>query len=93
MRKAAWLAGLEFCCGKLGSKLILVMGHTKCGAIAGATATYLASKEGKASQSAGSALEGLLVGLSGVAKQAEEELGCWRRSGPVGVPLCARERL
>ena len=73
--EGSMVGSLEFCCGKLGSKLILVMGHTKCGAIAGATATYLASKEGKASKSAGSALEGLLVGLSGVAKQAEEELG------------------
>ena len=73
--EGSMVGSVEFCCGKLGSKLILVMGHTKCGAIAGATATYLASKEGKASKSAGSALEGLLVGLSGVAKQAEEELG------------------
>ena len=75
--EGSMVGSLEFCCGKLGSKLILVMGHTKCGAIAGATATYLANKgaEGKAMKSAGSALEGLLVGLSGVAKQAEEELG------------------
>ena len=73
--EGSMVGSLEFCCGKLGSKLILVMGHTKCGAIAGATATYLASKDGKGSRSAGSALEGLLVGLSGVAQQAEEELG------------------
>jgi len=72
--EGSMVGSLEFCCGKLGSKLILVMGHTKCGAIAGATATYLASKKGT-SKSAGSALEGLLVGLSGVAKEAEEELG------------------
>eukprot|EP00435_Cladocopium_sp_Y103_P023887 s1528_g5.t2 len=73
--EGSMVGSLEFCCGKLGSKLILVMGHTKCGAIAGATATYLASKKGMASKTAGSALEGLLVGLSGVAKEAEEELG------------------
>ena len=73
--EGSMVGSLEFCCGKLGSKLILVMGHTKCGAIAGATATYLARKDGKGSKSAGSALEGLLVGLSDVAQQAEEELG------------------
>ena len=73
--EGSMVGSLEFCCGKLGSKLILVMGHTKCGAIAGATSTYLARKDGKDSKSAGSALEGLLVGLSGVAQQAEEELG------------------
>ena len=91
--EGSMVGSLEFCCGKLGSKLILVMGHTKCGAIAGATATYLASKEGKASKSAGSALEGLLVGLSGVAKQAEEELGVGADQDQLVFPLCARERL
>lgn len=40
------------CCGtpetgKLGSRLILVLGHTKCGAIYGATKTYLDSQPGK----------------------------------------------
>ena len=69
------VGSLEFCCGKLGSKLILVLGHTQCGAVAGATKTYLASKEGGASKSAGCALEGLLIGLSRVAQQAEDELG------------------
>ena len=51
--EGSMVGSLEFCCGKLGSKLILVMGHTKCGAIAGATATYLANKgaEGKAMKS------------------------------------------
>ena len=73
--EGSMVGSLEFCCGKLGSKLILVLGHTQCGAIAGATNTYLASKDGGASKSAGSALEGLLVGLSRVAHQAEEELG------------------
>jgi len=73
--EGSMVGSLEFCCGKLGSKLILVMGHTKCGAIAGAAQTYLASKEGKGSQSAGSALEGLLIGLSRVAEQASNDLG------------------
>ena len=73
--EGSMVGSLEFCCGKLGSKLILVLGHTQCGAIAGATKTHLASKEGDASKNAGCALEGLLMGLSRVAKQAEKELG------------------
>jgi len=73
--EGSMVGSLEFCAGKLGSKLIMVMGHTQCGAIAGATKTYLAKKEGKGSKSAGSALEGLLIGLSDVAEQADQELG------------------
>ena len=68
--EGSMVGSLEFCAGKLGSKLIMVMGHTQCGAIAGATKTYLANKEGKGSKCAGSALEGLLMGLSDVAEQA-----------------------
>eukprot|EP00435_Cladocopium_sp_Y103_P053767 s1833_g17.t1 len=73
--EGSMVGSLEFCAGKLGSKLIMVMGHTQCGAIAGATKTYLANKEGKGSKSAGSALEGLLMGLSDVAEQACDDLG------------------
>ncbi|CAJ1370429.1 unnamed protein product [Effrenium voratum] len=73
--EGSMVGSLEFCAGKLGSKLILVLGHTQCGAIAGATQTHLASKAGGGSKAAGSALEGLLQGLSKVAAQAEEELG------------------
>ncbi|CAJ1390281.1 unnamed protein product [Effrenium voratum] len=72
--EGSMVGSLEFCAGKLGSKLILVLGHTQCGAIAGATQTHLASKAG-GTKAAGSALEGLLQGLSKVAAQAEEELG------------------
>jgi len=73
--EGSMVGSLEFCAGKLGSKLIMVMGHTQCGAIAGATKTYLANKDGKGSKSADSALEGLLMGLSDVAEQACDELG------------------
>ena len=41
------VGSLEFCTGKFGSRLILVLGHTKCGAIYGATKTYLDSQPGK----------------------------------------------
>ncbi|CAJ1409798.1 unnamed protein product [Effrenium voratum] len=69
--EGSMVGSLEFCTGKLGSRLILVLGHTKCGAIAGATQTFQAGGE----NAPGSALEGLLQGLSSVAKDASEELG------------------
>ncbi|CAE7324538.1 mtcA2 [Symbiodinium natans] len=66
------VGSLEFCTGKLGSRLVLVLGHTQCGAIVGATKTFL---DGKKETAAGSALEGLLKDLSEVAAQASESLG------------------
>ena len=45
--EGSMVGSLEFCTGKLGSRLILVLGHTKCGAIYGATKTYLDSQPGK----------------------------------------------
>ena len=66
------VGSLEFCTGKLGTQLVLVLGHTQCGAVAGATQTYLS---GATSKAPGSALEGLLQGLAGVAQKASEDLG------------------
>jgi len=66
------VGSLEFCTGKLGTQLILVLGHTHCGAVAGATRTY---RSGATERAPGSALEGLLHGLAGVAKRASEDLG------------------
>ncbi|CAJ1399300.1 unnamed protein product [Effrenium voratum] len=68
------LGSLEFCTAALGSKLILVLGHTSCGAIKGATKAYMASKAGKAPQ-VSKALDALLNGLSVVAGKAEAQLG------------------
>ncbi|CAJ1351961.1 unnamed protein product [Effrenium voratum] len=68
------LGSLEFCTAALGSKLILVLGHTSCGAIKGATKAYIASKAGKAPQ-VSKALDALLNGLSVVAGKAEAQLG------------------
>ena len=45
--EGSMVGSLEFCTGKLGSRLILVLGHTKCGAIYGATKTYLDAEPGK----------------------------------------------
>ena len=52
--------------------MVLVLGHTQCGAVAGATQTY---KSGQTSRAPGTALEGLLQGLVSVAQQASEDLG------------------
>ncbi|CAE7501301.1 cynT, partial [Symbiodinium pilosum] len=62
------VGSLEFCTGKLGAQLVLVLGHTQCGAVAGATKTYQAGE----SKALGSAFAGLLQGLAGVAQQASE---------------------
>ena len=35
---------MEFCLGALHTKMVMVLGHTACGAIKGATKTFLASK-------------------------------------------------
>jgi len=69
--EGSMVGSLEFATGKLGSRLILVLGHTNCGAIAGATATHQAG----GSKAPGCALEGLLQGLAQVAKEASDDLG------------------
>ena len=55
----------------MGAQLVLVLGHTQCGAVPGATKTYQSGE----SKAPSSALEGLLQGLAGVAQQASEDLG------------------
>ena len=59
----------------MGPLRILVLGHTACGAIKGATKTYLASKFRGSLPPANKALDALLDGLSVVAHSAEQELG------------------
>jgi len=70
------VGSLEYCIGPLGSKLILVLGHTKCGAMMGATQMMLnAQKSTEASDPAKqTTLEKLLEGLGSVAAQAQQEL-------------------
>ena len=43
--EGSMLGSLEFCTGKLGARLILVLGHTHCGAVYGATNAYMAAKK------------------------------------------------
>ena len=74
--EGSMVGSLEFCTGKLGSRLILVLGHTKCGAIYGATKTFLDAQQAQGEpKKAGSALEGLLKDLGSVAQEAADELG------------------
>merc|ERR1712107_342659 len=64
---------LEYSVSALGTNLILVLGHTKCGAIVGATKAMISNK-GKTEENVGGALDILLKGLGPVAMQAESEL-------------------
>jgi len=74
--KGSMVASLEYCIGNLGTKLILVLGHTSCGAIAGATKTYLAKKGCSEKTSVrATCLDGLLQDLGHVAEQSHQQLG------------------
>jgi len=65
------VASLEYAVGHLQTKLILVLGHTKCGAIKGAVASLPAAS----GHSPGtSVLQDYLVALTPVAQQAKDEL-------------------
>eukprot|EP00438_Fugacium_kawagutii_P020396 Skav222022 [mRNA] locus=scaffold2914:34904:38379:+ [translate_table: standard] len=46
--KGSIIGSLEFCTAALGTRLVMVLGHTNCGAIKGATGAYLKSKKGEA---------------------------------------------
>ncbi|CAE7457577.1 mtcA2 [Symbiodinium natans] len=73
-RIGSMVGSLEFC-ASLGSKLILVLGHTQCGALEGAVNMHLSQKDARTSKPPNSALTGLLQELSGVVQQVEEKLG------------------
>merc|ERR1712228_633547 len=61
--------------GHLHTNLVLVLGHTRCGAIAGATSTAMSAKSNSRSNDAqSSTLDKLLRGLRPVALQAAAEL-------------------
>lgn len=72
------VGSLEYCTGHLRTQLVLVLGHTKCGAIAGATKTMLDNKENPPTPPADgkkpTALATLLQSLTPVAEQAAKEL-------------------
>jgi len=70
------VGSLEYCVGPLKAKLIVVLGHTKCGAMMGATKTMLDAQQAAQGAAAPgkSALEKLLAGLGPVTEQAQYEL-------------------
>jgi len=72
--EGSMVGSVEYCVSALGTNLILVLGHTKCGAIAGATKTMI-SNRGKADSKPSSTLDTLLQALGPIAAQAESELG------------------
>jgi len=71
--EGSMVGSVEYSVSALGTNLILVLGHTKCGAIAGATKTMLSNK-GKSNTVQGNALNILLNDLGPVAAKAESEL-------------------
>jgi len=71
--EGSMVGSVEYSVSALGTNLILVLGHTKCGAIAGATKTMLSNK-GKPNTAQGNALNILLNDLGPVAAKAESEL-------------------
>mmetsp|Transcript_116167 Transcript_116167/g.227867 ORF Transcript_116167/g.227867 Transcript_116167/m.227867 type:complete len:314 (-) Transcript_116167:214-1155(-) len=66
---------LEFSVNSLGVKLVLFLGHTNCGAIKGATETFLEAQQRKAGVRPQALLDSLLVGLSPIVEQAKLDLG------------------
>jgi len=64
----------EYSVNHLHTRLILVLGHTKCGAIAGATSLALSKPDPTKSKEAQSSLDKLLAGIGPVAHQAKAEL-------------------
>merc|ERR1712032_557098 len=66
------VASMEYCMAHLQTKLLVVLGHTKCGALNGALASIPAADA--APKADASALEQYLVALTPAAKQAKAEL-------------------
>ncbi|CAE7383665.1 ccaA [Symbiodinium sp. CCMP2456] len=70
------MASLEFAIGAISTQLILVLGHTSCSAISGATKVFLQSSCRSAVKTkVNKALDKLLDGLSVVISKAAEQLG------------------
>jgi len=72
--EGSMVGSVEYSVSALGTNLILVLGHTKCGAIAGATKTMMNNKVRTENGSRPSTLDILLKDLGPVAMQAEYEL-------------------
>lgn len=68
------VGSIEYSVLHLQTNLVFVLGHTKCGAIAGATKTMLAKRENPSMQQPSSVLEHLLNELTPVADEASIDL-------------------
>lgn len=73
--EGSFVGSLEYAISHLDTKLILILGHTKCGAVCGATKTFLSQKDMTCAPcKEQSALEVMLAGIVPSAKQAAAEL-------------------
>lgn len=68
------VGSVEYSVGHLGTSLVIVLGHTSCGAIVGATKTLLEIRATRQEQVTRSNLQKLLRGLTTVVEKAEKEL-------------------
>jgi carbonic anhydrase len=72
------VGSLEYCIGNLGTPLVLVMGHTKCGALAGATQLVCGPKCNSPSESSEASkqtmLQSLLTSLEPPVQDAIQQL-------------------
>jgi len=71
------VGSVEYAVGCLGTRLVLVLGHTKCGAIAGATKVAMSKTAAQASPQLkrnNSMLDTMLCGLTPVALKAQKAL-------------------
>lgn len=68
------VGSVEYCVGHLKTRLIMVVGHTKCGAIAAGTQAYLSGKREQIGLVSNS-LDCLLKDVGEVARHAANELG------------------
>eukprot|EP00930_Biecheleria_cincta_P017366 TRINITY_DN1382_c0_g1_i4.p1 TRINITY_DN1382_c0_g1~~TRINITY_DN1382_c0_g1_i4.p1 ORF type:complete len:305 (+),score=79.04 TRINITY_DN1382_c0_g1_i4:102-1016(+) len=73
--EGSMVGSVEYSVGHLHTNLILVLGHTRCGAIAGGSAAALSKTDKSQSETQPvSTLDKLLAGLAPVALQAQAEL-------------------
>lgn len=66
--EGSMMGSVEFCCSTLGSRLIVVLGHTECRAVEGAARTYLDASNPRHS-------EGIVLELMKSVEKADAELG------------------
>merc|ERR1712045_694466 len=81
MGEGSILASVEYAVSALGTKLLVVLGHTKCGALAGATKVALS--DGGSSPASRSCLDEYLIGLQPAVQEARGQLSEGASAGEV----------